>query len=172
MVEKFPGRDANSIKNKFYTTLKRVATRAQLENPSKYPPTLVKDRKSLLQFVELAMEYGDQIPSKRGRKCNSDWQQAPNNSILFPSDNKPSTFINPVVNYSPLHQPSTQGQVYAIPFFYLYNSSSCNLSQLNRIQFLEVSNIIPKNFQYKFTMLWILMSKTIVYLHTSISMFQ
>lgn len=78
----FPGRTPNNIKNKFYALLKKVATRAQLENPRKYPETLIKNRRNLLQFVDMAVAHGQELSSKRGRKPNRERRLAPDNAVL------------------------------------------------------------------------------------------
>lgn len=85
----FPDKSPSSIKNKFYTILKRVATQAQLENPDKYPITMVKCKTNLVQFVDCAIEHEHEIPSKKGRKRKTDWIFAEENAILFPSSAKP-----------------------------------------------------------------------------------
>ena len=89
--ELFPGRTENEIKNKFYTTLKRVATRAQLENPKKYTSAFIKCKSNLVQFVDAAILYGRLLPSKRGRKRNIEKALAMKNSLIFPfnSEEKP-----------------------------------------------------------------------------------
>jgi len=86
-VHEFPGRNESNLKNKFYSILKRVATQAQLENPKEYKETLIKSKRNLVQFVDLAMKYWQQIPSKRGRKRNVDRILAPSKPILFSSKN-------------------------------------------------------------------------------------
>lgn len=114
IAERFPGRTSNSIKNKFYTTLKRVATCAQLEDPAKYPPTLVKCKKNLLQFVDLAIRHAEKIPSKRGRKCNNDRLQVTQNHILFPhnEEQQPDAFYSLPAPIVPLN--------FATPFLVPY----------------------------------------------------
>lgn len=81
----------NIIKNKFYSTLKKVATQAQLENPSKYNQSFIKCKKNLLQFVDVAIIHGQALSSKRGRKKNIDRILAPGKAILFPSESGQST---------------------------------------------------------------------------------
>eukprot|EP00826_Nyctotherus_ovalis_P035052 TRINITY_DN2974_c0_g1_i11.p1 TRINITY_DN2974_c0_g1~~TRINITY_DN2974_c0_g1_i11.p1 ORF type:complete len:220 (-),score=32.11 TRINITY_DN2974_c0_g1_i11:203-862(-) len=84
VAESFPGRNANDVKNKFYTTLKKVATRAQLENPIKYDSSLIKCKRNLIQFIDLAFEHGFGLSSKRGRKQKAASKHARQNPILFP----------------------------------------------------------------------------------------
>lgn len=58
------GRTENEVKNRFYSTLRRIATKKAQEKSSK-----VQYRKAtLLQFVDDAIEYGHTCSSKRGRK--------------------------------------------------------------------------------------------------------
>ncbi len=83
IAQKFEGRTENDLKNKFYTTLKRVATRAQLEDPKQYTPSFIKCKSNLLQFVDAAILYSQQLPSKRGRKKNIEKQLAMKNAIIF-----------------------------------------------------------------------------------------
>ncbi len=88
---KFPGRSENDVKNRFYTTLKRVATRAQIEDPVRYSSTFIKCKENLVQFVDAAILYGQYLPSKRGRKKNSEKKLAATQSILFPSLDPPNS---------------------------------------------------------------------------------
>jgi hypothetical protein len=82
-VHNFPGRNESNLKNKFYSTLKKVATRAQLEDPKEYKENFIKSKNNLVQFVDIAMKHGLQLSSKRGRKRNIDRLLAPFNTILF-----------------------------------------------------------------------------------------
>lgn len=83
-----PNHDENDAKNRFYTTLKRVATQAQLEDPIKYDKREPKCRKNLVQFVDLARKYSHLIPSKKGRKKDVEKARARTQGILF-HDNQP-----------------------------------------------------------------------------------
>eukprot|EP00826_Nyctotherus_ovalis_P001433 TRINITY_DN10225_c0_g1_i12.p1 TRINITY_DN10225_c0_g1~~TRINITY_DN10225_c0_g1_i12.p1 ORF type:complete len:281 (+),score=25.54 TRINITY_DN10225_c0_g1_i12:159-1001(+) len=85
LISKYlPGHNENDTKNKFYTTLKRVATQAQLEDPTRYGGKLEKCKSNLIQFVDAAMKYGHLLSSKKGRKKNSDKAKARLHRILFP----------------------------------------------------------------------------------------
>ncbi len=64
----FGGRAVNDVKNRFYTTLRRAATRAHLEDPNRFHLELLKCKKNLVQFVDAAILYGGSLSSKRGRK--------------------------------------------------------------------------------------------------------
>jgi len=64
IVKEFPERTKNEIKNKFYSTLRRVATKKNQGNGIK----LNFKAKALLQYIDDAMEYGHNCVSKRGRK--------------------------------------------------------------------------------------------------------
>ena len=82
----FPERSPNDIKNKFYTILKKIATRAQLENPEKYDSKFLKCKYHLLQFVDIAIEHGYSLPSRRGRKPRDEIKLAKKNAVLFPPE--------------------------------------------------------------------------------------
>jgi len=82
IINEFPGRTENEIKNKFYTTLRRVATRAQLEDPVKYDSSFIKCKSNLLQFVDAAIEYSHTLPSKRGRKQRDEMRKAKQNAFV------------------------------------------------------------------------------------------
>eukprot|EP00826_Nyctotherus_ovalis_P000998 TRINITY_DN10101_c0_g2_i1.p2 TRINITY_DN10101_c0_g2~~TRINITY_DN10101_c0_g2_i1.p2 ORF type:complete len:214 (+),score=6.99 TRINITY_DN10101_c0_g2_i1:694-1335(+) len=83
-IDKFPGRTESNIKNKFYSTLKKIATQAQLEDPIRFNQNFIKSKNNLIQFVDAAMIYGQSLPSKRGRKRNIERQLAPKKAFLFP----------------------------------------------------------------------------------------
>lgn len=87
-VAEFPGRTESNLKNKFYSTLKKVATRAQLEDPQRFSSTFIKSKHNLIQFIDLAIIHGQNLSSKRGRKRNVDRELAPGQAILFPSKKK------------------------------------------------------------------------------------
>lgn len=84
IAQHLPRHDENDAKNKFYTTLKRVATQAQLEDPIRYGGKLQRCKKNLVQFVDVAMKYSHLVPSKKGRKKNADKIKARTEGILFP----------------------------------------------------------------------------------------
>ena len=81
---KFSGRSENDVKNRFYTTLKRVATRAQLEDPARYSSTFIKSKDNLVQFVDAAIMHGQFLTSKCGRKTNQERKSACEKALLFP----------------------------------------------------------------------------------------
>lgn len=83
-IDKFPGRTESNIKNKFYSTLKKIATQAQLEDPIRFNQNFIKSKNNLVQFVDAAMIHGQSLPSKRGRKRNIERQLAPKKAFLFP----------------------------------------------------------------------------------------
>lgn len=82
-------RTESDVKNKFYTTLKRVATQAQIENPVKFNPKFVKCKKNLIQFVDAAILYNHLLSSKKGRKKNADKAKARREGLLFPKSLSP-----------------------------------------------------------------------------------
>lgn len=63
----FPGLSENQVKNRFYSTLRRLATKKAMDNPNgeQLPKTRKKD---LIAFVDEAIAYGHNCSSKRGRK--------------------------------------------------------------------------------------------------------
>ena len=105
LVKEFPGRTENDIKNKFYTTLKRVATRAQLEDPKKYSPSFIKCKNNLVQFVDAAMLYSQMLPSTRGRKKKSDRKLARQNAFIIPPKTLPTlaTSLPNIIRPAPIH---------------------------------------------------------------------
>ncbi len=116
IAKHLPGRSENDIKNRFYTTLKRVATQAQLEDPVKYGSKFVKCKKNLLQFVDAAMMYNDVFSSKRGRKTNLDRLKARKEGFLFPKifPSPPPPVSQPVAQpMNPSFVPVTR--IYSIP---------------------------------------------------------
>jgi hypothetical protein len=68
----FPGRAVNEVKNRFYTTLRRAATRAHIEDPNRFNAKLIRSKSNLIQFVDAAILYGGSLTSKRGRKKKQD----------------------------------------------------------------------------------------------------
>lgn len=105
----FYGRTEGEIKNKFYTTLKRVATQAQIEDPLRYGPDFEKIKKNLVQFVDIAIQYEHLLPSKKGRKKNIDKVNARKQGILFP---KSCSVEKPIIREEPQ-------QIFPQPILYL-----------------------------------------------------
>ena len=62
MAKNFPGMSENQVKNRFYSTLRRVATKKADNKGVKI------GKEYLIQFLEDAILYGHNCRSKRGRK--------------------------------------------------------------------------------------------------------
>lgn len=67
IATEFHGLTENQVKNRFYSTLRRLATKKAMEDPTgeQHPKTKKKD---LITFVDDAILYGHNCCSKRGRK--------------------------------------------------------------------------------------------------------
>jgi hypothetical protein len=63
----FPGRGENQVKNRFYSTLRRVANKQALQT-SQGLSKLSYSKAELLRYVDDAIAYGHNCCSKRGRK--------------------------------------------------------------------------------------------------------
>lgn len=68
VAKEFEGRTENQIKNRFYSTLRRIATKKNRENPAAESSDRPKSKKELLKYVGDALDYGHSCCSKRGRK--------------------------------------------------------------------------------------------------------
>ncbi len=66
IAKEFPGRNENEVKNRFYSTLRRVANTQQ----GKLIPE-DRSKTGLLKYVDFALENGHFCASKRGRKRKS-----------------------------------------------------------------------------------------------------
>jgi len=62
------GRTENEIKNRFYSTLRRVATRSNLQSGKTYKSSALLSKTELLEYVDQAIVSGHSCFSKRGRK--------------------------------------------------------------------------------------------------------
>lgn len=80
IANEFPGLNENQVKNRFYSTLRRLATKKALNDSSgeKCPKTKKKD---LIEFVDDAIMYGHNCRSKRGRKKKVKTPEASENQI-------------------------------------------------------------------------------------------
>ena len=66
IAKEYKNRTENQVKNRFYSTLRRIATKKKRENPGAHIPD-PKCKNDLLQYVDDALEYGHSCCSKRGR---------------------------------------------------------------------------------------------------------
>lgn len=83
IAKKFKNRTENQVKNRFYSTLRRIATKKRRDNPSMHIPE-PKSKKDLLQYVDDALEYGHNCCSKRGRIKKRPEPQNPAKDLPFP----------------------------------------------------------------------------------------
>lgn len=67
MAKEFKGRSAAHLKNRFYSTLRRVAIKKKMHGKL-ITPELLQSKDFLVQFVDDASEFGHNCISKRGRK--------------------------------------------------------------------------------------------------------
>lgn len=67
IAQHFLGLNENQVKNRFYSTLRRLATKKALSNPNGEQFVKTK-KKDLIEFVDEAILYGHSCRSKRGRK--------------------------------------------------------------------------------------------------------
>ena len=104
IVKHLPNHTASDIKNKFYTTLKKIATQAQIEDPIRYSGDLKRCKKDLVQFVDIALKYTHLIPSKKGRKKNIDKINARVHGLLFPKT-PPQLKVSSIMNFVPPSYP-------------------------------------------------------------------
>lgn len=107
----FPNRTENEIKNRFYSTLRRVATKKSREKGGVSVNSAILCKEDLLKYVDDAIEYGHNCFSKRGRKKKK-LNKCINNSgnklnVLPKISNMPSyEGHSPSIQYSPF--PFTQ----------------------------------------------------------------
>ena len=66
IAKEFSNRTENQVKNRFYSTLRRIATKKSRECPESVPSNPSKI--DLLQYVDDAISYGHNCFTKRGRK--------------------------------------------------------------------------------------------------------
>lgn len=83
IAKKFKNRTENQVKNRFYSTLRRIATKKRRDNPNMHIPE-PKSKKDLLQYVDDALEYGHNCCSKRGRIKKRPEPQNPIKELPFP----------------------------------------------------------------------------------------
>ncbi len=68
IAKEFNGRTESQVKNRFYSTLRRVATKRGLETHAPPRSSIHLSKLELLQYVDEAIESGHTCFSKRGRK--------------------------------------------------------------------------------------------------------
>lgn len=68
IATEFPEKNERQVKNRFYSTLRRLATKESSENKTITESLPLTKKKHLLKFVDKAIEIGHECRSKRGRK--------------------------------------------------------------------------------------------------------
>ena len=66
--KEFEGRTENQAKNRFYSTLRRIATKKTTESRQPLRSSIHMSKTELVQYVDDAIEHGHNCFSKRGRK--------------------------------------------------------------------------------------------------------
>lgn len=110
IAKEFNGKAPNQIKNRFYSTLRRVAIKKREQSGGNIP-LHPQSKKFLLQYVDDAIEFGHNCASKRGRKKRRpvEVEQPPAEQ---PVEFKPFADLrprpNPPESLSPALQPPTK----------------------------------------------------------------
>ena len=105
--KKFKNRTENQVKNRFYSTLRRIATKKRRESPELNIPE-PKSKNDLLKYVDDALEYGHNCCSKRGRvKRRTDSANSPDalpstKAIVRPSPIVPYPSVSAFVPFENL----------------------------------------------------------------------
>eukprot|EP00831_Metopus_contortus_P003765 TRINITY_DN11384_c0_g1_i1.p1 TRINITY_DN11384_c0_g1~~TRINITY_DN11384_c0_g1_i1.p1 ORF type:complete len:220 (-),score=50.44 TRINITY_DN11384_c0_g1_i1:36-695(-) len=73
IAKKFRNRNENQVKNRFYSTLRRVATKICSERGDQVP----QKKEDLIRFVDEAFEFGHECKSKRCRKRKETEEENP-----------------------------------------------------------------------------------------------
>ena len=68
IARNFLGRSDNDVKNRFYSTLRRVATKKVRDDPHSTGKAISQVKDGLLQYLDEAAENGHNCRSKRGRR--------------------------------------------------------------------------------------------------------
>ena len=117
IAKELEGRSENEVKNRFYSTLRRIATKKAQDQPIK-----VQQRKAtLLQYVDDAFEYGHSCTSKRGRKKKKAGNDQSSDEAVFkpfPQLSPPSSFVPtsaPLPNYHSMLSIPEASQNVALP---------------------------------------------------------
>lgn len=98
IAKKFKNRTENQVKNRFYSTLRRIATKKRRDNPGMHIPE-PKSKKDLLQYVDDALEYGHNCCSKRGRIKKRPEPQNPLEELPFSKVMTRPSMQTPLTNY-------------------------------------------------------------------------
>lgn len=127
IAKKFEHRTENQIKNRFYSTLRRVATKKKREAPL---PGLIQDncKADLLKYVEDAANYGHNCFSKRGRMKKRASAALPKTEAVLPPSLPAPNPIRPnylatapgsYFQYSPIPMPCSKQETPSpfLPFF-------------------------------------------------------
>lgn len=104
IAKKFRNRTENQVKNRFYSTLRRIATKKRRDNPGMYIPE-PKSKKDLLQYVDDALEYGHNCCSKRGRIKKRPEPQNPNEELPYSKTILRTSAQTPLTNIGQVELP-------------------------------------------------------------------
>ena len=68
IAKHFPSKNESQVKNRFYSVLRRVATKKMNENRKPHRSSILLRKEELWEFIDDALKYGHNCFSKRGRK--------------------------------------------------------------------------------------------------------
>lgn len=88
IASNFPGRTENQVKNRFYSTLRRVATKKIANERLPYKSSIQMGKSELLRYIDDALEYGRDCYSQRGRKKKMKYNKI-NNQHKKPTEQIP-----------------------------------------------------------------------------------
>lgn len=68
IASKLGNKTENEVKNRFYSTLRRLARKDKIDTEGNSKETKIKAKSELLKYVDMALTLGNSCYSKRGRK--------------------------------------------------------------------------------------------------------
>lgn len=144
-IEKqFPGRRENQIKNRFYSTLRRVATKKMLEENLPYKSSILMGKLELIKYVDDALKCGHDCFSRRGRKKHPRASKNRRNPKKNHADMQSHKNLGPVELAIARPQPFYQKSPYTFPIEQ-HSFLQQNYLQVSRPIFPEIPTM-PSDF--------------------------
>lgn len=141
IAKEFPEKTENQIKNRFYSTLRRVATKKVIMKKTPSKRSIKMSKSELLKFLDEAIEYGHTCYSNTGRRYKRNHRKTSKKSKMQNNELEPLPSIRDILDSIPEQFPKSFSQLSTIKLEpLLLHSLEETFSRLNVLLFQKLGN--------------------------------